>query len=139
MTTNNDELTFTIAAMSYHNNRAGAAAYERILRAFSTSVNCGDSFYRCLVRGVPTLVILSWMLDDAHLAAIAALPWGDGTPVVLPPAVGQQLAQRSLAAAPKHPNTIRRIYRDPAGRVLRDHEFPDRGRKRKPKRKRQHR
>lgn len=129
MTINNDELTFITTAMSYSSNRAAADAYERIFAAFSRS-DAGDSIYRLLVGGTPTVAVLSWTLDHAHLTFIASLAWGDGTPIALPREAAQQLALRSREAAPPRPDTIRRIQRDPAGRVIRDYEFPTRRRKR---------
>src|ERR1035441_6113754 len=125
MTTNNEELTFITAAMSYRSSRAAADAYERMFATFSRS-DAGGSIYRLLVEGIPTVVVLSWKLDDAHLTLIASLPWGDGTPIALRREVTQQLAQRSVEVAPARPDTIRRIQRDPAGRVIRDHEFATR-------------
>jgi hypothetical protein len=120
-----DKSVFSVVAMSYRSNGASSRAYERVLRSFRAWPGSGDSFYRCSVAGAPTLVILSWTPTDEHLAAVACLPWGEGEPVVLPVDVRQRLAQRSLEAAPQRPHTIRRVYRDPTGRVIRDHEFPE--------------
>lgn len=40
-------------------------------------------------------------------------------------AIRQQLALRSLEAAPRKPDVTRRVFRDPASRILADRELPD--------------
>jgi hypothetical protein len=120
----NGEPVFSVVALRYRSNGAAARAYERVLRSFCVWEDSGDSLYRCVVAGAPTLVVVSWAPTDEHLAAVASLPWGDGEPVVLPMIVRQELAQRSLEARPKSPSTIRRIFRDATGRVIGEHEMP---------------
>ena len=119
-----NEPTFCVTAMRYSSNAAAERAYGQMVRVFARWSGSGDSLYRFTLDGLPTLAVLSWSSSDEHLAAIASLPWGAGEPVVLPTSVCQQLALRSVEAAPSHPHTIRRVYRDPTGAVLSDRELP---------------
>jgi hypothetical protein len=111
--------------MRYRSNSAATLAYEKVLPVFSRWVASGDSLYRFTLDGHPTLAVLSWSSSEEHIAAVASLPWGAGEPVVMPTAVCQQLALRSVEAAPQRPHTIRRVHRGPTGEVLRDQELPD--------------
>jgi hypothetical protein len=120
-----DEPVFSVTAMGYRTNGAAAAAYERIVRVFARWSESGDSFYRFTLNGEPTLSVVAWSPAEEHMAAIASLPWGTGEPVVLPAGVCEQLARRSIEAAPHRRHSIRRVYRDPTGAVLRDEELPE--------------
>lgn len=116
---------FAVTAMPYRRNKDAAAAFERLQPLVVRWNGVGDSLYRCTVNGAPTVAILTWRPTGEHLAAIATLPWGADKPVALPSEVCQQLAARSQQASPKRERTIRRVYRDPTGAVLRDAELPD--------------
>jgi hypothetical protein len=111
--------------MRYQSHGGAARAYERVISKLTARRSSGDSAYRCLIAGRPTVAVLSWNPTPEHLAAVAALPWGEGESVIVPARIGQQLAARSLQAAPQLPNRIRRVFRDPTGRVLSDRELPD--------------
>jgi len=121
------EPTFSVVAMSYPSNGPSAQAYEQMMPVFARLNGTGDSLSRFTLDGAPIIAVVAWSPTEDHVATIASLPWGAGHPVVLPPAVTQQLARRSLEAAPKHPDSIRRIHRDPTGRVLRDESWSECG------------
>jgi hypothetical protein len=116
--------SFSVTALRYPSQGAAACAYERVMAEFR-GWHSGDSLYRFALDGEPTVAVLSWTPTGEHLAAIAALPWGEGQPVALPASITQELAQSSLKAAPKRPGRTRRIFRDPAGTVLSDRELHD--------------
>lgn len=114
------EPTFALTALAYPSMSAAGAAYERLHAVFAERPDSGDSLYRFALDGTAVIALVAWEPTPERLEAIAALPWGVGEAVVLPPEVGQQLARRSRAAAPTSPNATRRIHRGPTGRVLRD-------------------
>lgn len=88
---------------SYPSHGVAARAYERVLDSFTACRTNGDSAYRFQLGDRFVVAVLSWRPTPEHLAAIAALPWGEGEPVIMPASSGQQLAQRSLQAAPQQP------------------------------------
>ena len=124
----NDETgrEFAITAFSYRSNRAAMRAYERLVKAFCARRDSGDSLYRAASAGTGIIAVVSWEPTAQAMRATASLPWGNGQSVVLPPHVCQALAQRSVEARPHRPNTVRRIFRDSAGHVIRQQDLPDR-------------
>jgi hypothetical protein len=124
----NDETgrEFAITAFSYRSNRAATRAYERLVKVFCARPDSGDSLYRAASKGTAIIAVVSWEPTAQAMRAIASLPWGNGQSFVLPPHVCQALARRSVEARPHRPNTVRRIFRDPAGHVIRQQDLPDR-------------
>lgn len=116
---------FSVAAMRYHSHSAASRAYERLMPEFARWRKGEDSLLRFAVDGEPTVAVLCWDPTAQRLNEIAALPWGDeGEPVLLPPSIVQQLAERSLRAMPERPGRTRRVFRGPTGQVLSDRELP---------------